>query len=145
MDARFVQIHFLTVYPASLLNRDDAGMAKRLPYGGTSRTRISSQCLKRHWRTTDGEHALSNLGAGMSVRSRATFEEKIAQPLIAEGLDPEGVRAVLSGLQASLLGQSAKAAKAKDEAEDVSLHTSQIIVLGQPEIDYIRAKKIKKR
>ena len=54
MGARFVQIHYLTAYPASLLNRDDAGMAKRLPYGGTSRVRVSSQCLKRHWRTAEG-------------------------------------------------------------------------------------------
>ena len=45
METKFVQIHYLTAYPASLLNRDDAGMAKRLPYGGTSRIRVSSQCL----------------------------------------------------------------------------------------------------
>ena len=47
---RFIQIHTLHTYPAALLNRDDAGLAKRLPLGGTVRTRISSQCLKRHWR-----------------------------------------------------------------------------------------------
>ena len=35
---RFVQIHFLTSYPAALLNRDDAGLAKRLPFGGVTRT-----------------------------------------------------------------------------------------------------------
>lgn len=44
--AKFVQIHTLTSYPAVLLNRDDAGFAKRLPFGGVTRTRISSQCLK---------------------------------------------------------------------------------------------------
>ena len=48
-DARFLQIHTLTSYPASLLNRDDAGFAKRMPFGDATRTRISSQCLKRHW------------------------------------------------------------------------------------------------
>src|SRR5262249_27977986 len=48
--SRFVQIHSLTSYPAALLNPDDAGLAKRMPYGGASRIRISSQCLKRHWR-----------------------------------------------------------------------------------------------
>ena len=44
---RFIQIHTLHNYPATLLNRDDAGLAKRLPYGNAVRTRISSQCLKR--------------------------------------------------------------------------------------------------
>jgi hypothetical protein len=31
---QFIQIHSLASYPAVLLNRDDAGLAKRLPYGG---------------------------------------------------------------------------------------------------------------
>ena len=46
----FVQIHMLTSYPAVLLNRDDVGLAKRIPFGGSVRTRVSSQCLKKHWR-----------------------------------------------------------------------------------------------
>jgi CRISPR system Cascade subunit CasC len=142
MEAKFVQIHFLTTYPASLLNRDDAGMAKRLPYGGRSRIRVSSQCLKRHWRTAEGEHALSGLdNVDMSVRSRTTFEAKIAKPLITEGLNEQVVRVILGRLQAELLGQSAKATKAKQESSKEpkeSLDTSQIIVLGQPEIEYIK-------
>ena len=56
---RFIQIHTLHTYPAALLNRDDAGLAKRLPYGGAVRTRISSQCLKRHWRVADDAFAHS--------------------------------------------------------------------------------------
>ena len=43
---RFLQIHTLHSYPAALLNRDDSGRAKRMPFGGAVRTRISSQCLK---------------------------------------------------------------------------------------------------
>ena len=54
----FLQIHTLTSYPAALLNRDDVGFAKRLPFGGATRTRISSQCLKRHWRTFSGDGAI---------------------------------------------------------------------------------------
>ena len=47
---RFLQIHTLHSYPAALLNRDDSGLAKRMRFGDAVRTRISSQCLKRHWR-----------------------------------------------------------------------------------------------
>ena len=142
MEAKFVQIHSLTTYPASLLNRDDAGMAKRLPYGGSSRIRVSSQCLKRHWRTAEGEHALKGLGVDMSVRSRTTFEAEIAQPLIAEGLNEQVMRVILGRLQTELLGQSAKATKAKQDNQKESkesLDTSQIIVLGRPEIEYIKS------
>ena len=144
MDSNFVQIHYLTAYSASLLNRDDVGMAKRLPYGGRSRVRVSSQCLKRHWRTASGEHKLSGLGVDMSVRSRLTFENEIASPLISDGRDPAMVRAILGELQAKLLGQSEKRKadtdgkkKAKGDSDNTALHTSQIIVLGRPEIEYI--------
>ena len=40
-----VQVHALVAYPASLLNRDDSGLAKRLPYGDAMRTRISSRTV----------------------------------------------------------------------------------------------------
>ena len=39
---RFLQVHTLHSYPAALLNRDDSGLAKRMPFGGAVRTRISS-------------------------------------------------------------------------------------------------------
>jgi CRISPR system Cascade subunit CasC len=61
---RFIQIHTLTSWSAVLLNRDDAGMAKRLPYGGAQRLRVSSQCLKRHWRKANDPWALSRIGGG---------------------------------------------------------------------------------
>ena len=31
---RFLQVHTLHSYPAALLNRDDSGLAKRMPFGG---------------------------------------------------------------------------------------------------------------
>ena len=42
----FLQMHYLSSYHASLLNRDDASLAKRIPFGDATRLRISSQCLK---------------------------------------------------------------------------------------------------
>lgn len=51
--SRFVQFHLLTSYPPSNLNRDDLGRPKSALFGGKNRLRISSQCLKRTWRTSD--------------------------------------------------------------------------------------------
>ena len=51
--SRFYQIHMLTPYPPSNLNRDDSGRPKTAIVGGTTRLRISSQSLKRAWRTSD--------------------------------------------------------------------------------------------
>jgi CRISPR system Cascade subunit CasC len=49
----FVQLHLLTSYPPSNLNRDDLGRPKTAVMGGKNRLRISSQSLKRAWRTSD--------------------------------------------------------------------------------------------
>jgi CRISPR system Cascade subunit CasC len=163
MSARFLQLHTLTAYPASLLNRDDAGFAKRLPFGGTTRTRISSQCLKRHWRTFDGEGSLQELAVPESIRSRYTFDQFIFHPLLQGGASPELARAVTEGLMKAVLGQSAKAKKAADKKADAEagegakakkgdkkapkkqgdeegLMTGQITVLGRPEVEFLLAE-----
>ena len=83
---RFLQIHTLHSYPAALLNRDDSGLAKRMPFGGATRTRVSSQCLKRHWRIADDEFAVSNIdGSRDAVRSREIVTRSVMQPLRKSG------------------------------------------------------------
>jgi CRISPR system Cascade subunit CasC len=51
--SRFLQLHFLTAYAPSNLNRDDLGRPKTALFGGTQRLRVSSQSLKRAWRTSE--------------------------------------------------------------------------------------------
>ena len=46
----FVQIHMLQSAPPGNLNRDDTGQPKKCLFGGVTRGRISSQCLKRKMR-----------------------------------------------------------------------------------------------
>ena len=101
-DARFLQIHTLHGYSAVLLNRDDSGLAKRISYGGAMRTRISSQCLKRHWRTADCAHALQAIdGATASIRSRETVTRKVIEPLEQAGHDAEAVKKIASSRRRS--------------------------------------------
>ncbi len=51
--SEFIQLHLLTNYAPSNLNRDDLGRPKTAKMGGVDRLRISSQSLKRAWRTSD--------------------------------------------------------------------------------------------
>lgn len=51
--SRFVQLHLLTNYPPSNLNRDDTGRPKTALMGDATRLRISSQSQKRAWRTSE--------------------------------------------------------------------------------------------
>lgn len=50
--ADYLQLHFLTAYGPSNLNRDDTGRPKSVVFGGVPRLRVSSQSLKRAWRTS---------------------------------------------------------------------------------------------
>lgn len=65
---RFIQLHLLTSYPPSNLNRDDMGRPKTAVMGGKQRLRISSQSLKRAWRTS--EVFKSALDAHVGTRTR---------------------------------------------------------------------------
>lgn len=135
MPPKFLQLHFLTSYPATLLNRDDAGFAKRLPFGGTTRIRVSSQCQKRHWRTHEGEHSLRNLDVDMSIRSRRTFERFVFEPLVEDGHDADVAADITSDLKDQVLG--ARAEGGGDEGRE-RLRSNQVTVLGRPEVDYLR-------
>ncbi len=143
--SRFIQIHTLTSYPAVLLNRDDAGLAKRIPFGGAVRTRISSQCLKRHWRTVDHPDALKSCPDGEgSIRSRWSFERFVYRPLVDEhNVDPAIAKAATEKLMELVLGESKrrKAGKKRqsenDDASNYPLRTNQVTVLGRPELDFL--------
>ena len=129
---RFIQIHTLHNYPGALLNRDDAGLAKRLPYGDAIRTRISSQCLKRHWRVAEDHFALNNIGVPMAVRSRETLD-LIRQRLLEKGLSEALALSAAEGLRdAGLLDKGGKNLKGKD-----ALETGQAVLMGYAEIDYL--------
>ena len=130
---RFVQIHTLAYYPAVLLNRDDAGFAKRLPYGGASRIRVSSQCLKRRWRAAEDEWALRRLPIPKAERSRMTVELAVMPGLPA--MAPELAEAIRVTLVRSLYGKEAAktGGKPTDEARN-----RQALLLGRVEIDHLR-------
>ena len=126
---RFLQIHTLTSYTAALLNRDDSGLAKRLPYGGALRTRVSSQCLKRHWRIADDPHALQSIdGATAACRSRELVTKLVIDPL--RGKFPDAVVDALEPqLQMAVYGD-----------KGTSRSSRQTLLIGQPEIAWLSSQ-----
>ncbi len=126
-EPRFLQIHFLAPYTAALLNRDDAGLAKRLPYGNVLRTRVSSQCLKRHWRLADDPHALHTIsGADLAYRSRETVDRKVFGDW-ATAADEKVVEAIKEAMLKVVYG---------DKGTDI--RSRQTLLLGEVEITYLR-------
>lgn len=134
---RFIQIHSLCSYPGALLNRDDAGMAKRLPFGGTVRTRVSSQSLKRHWRFAgEAGHdaakrspfSLQSLQLPMGERTKEIVEGLLLPQALAgrTPLPPAAEKVLVEELLKALYGDKGVDAKAR-----------QALFFGQPEIDYL--------
>lgn len=94
---RFIQLHTLTSYPPANLNRDDLGNPKTAKLGGVDRLRVSSQSLKRAWRTSElfqqalsgsigtrtkrlGFEAFKALsGAGVAEKQARAWAEQIAK------------------------------------------------------------------
>ena len=128
---RFLQIHTLHSYPAALLNRDDSGLAKRMTFGGAVRTRISSQCLKRHWRTAQDEFAIHGIaGSTAAVRSRNIVERKVIAPLKGtDGIGEEVLAAVENAFNVGVYGSSGATERAR-----------QPLLLGLPEVEHLHQR-----
>lgn len=117
--SHFIQLHLLTAYPPANLNRDDLGRPKTAIMGGAKRLRVSSQSLKRTWRTS------------------ALFEDAVGQH--------RGMRTKQVGVQAAarLQEKGVKEKDAKAWAVEIAkvfgdvakgeLETSQLVHVGPEE------------
>lgn len=84
--SRFLQLHLLTFFPPANLNRDDTGRPKTATVGGATRLRLSSQALKRAWRTSPVFETA--LAGHMGTRTQR-FGETVEKHLLAGGMAPD--------------------------------------------------------
>jgi CRISPR system Cascade subunit CasC len=86
----FVQLHLLTSYPPACLNRDDLNRPKTAVMGGVQRLRVSSQSLKRAWRTSDTfKEALSGHIGTRTKEMGLCVYERLQDAGVAEKLAKE--------------------------------------------------------
>jgi CRISPR system Cascade subunit CasC len=125
----FLQMHYLSSYHASLLNRDDAGLAKRIPFGDATRLRISSQCLKRHWRMD----LQQSLDLPSAIRTRHFFEREVFPRLQSEReVEPVLAEKLVRALAKTVLAASDGSKDSLDE----HLRMKQPVLFGRPEADF---------
>lgn len=139
---RFTQLHLLSFYPASNLNRDDLGRPKSVMIGGTNRLRISSQSLKRAWRTSDlFEEALK----GYIGRRTKNMGIEIFEKLVAGGVDEKKAIKFARSI-AEQFGKSKGEDKNKDEEKRNKLQELEIEQLAHftPEEEQAIARLIEK-
>ena len=91
--SRFVQLHLLTNYPPSNLNRDDTGRPKTALIGDAMRLRISSQSQKRAWRTSTvfGSY-LPDADQMIGDRTKKVGLEWVYSKLVANGVAADTAR-----------------------------------------------------
>jgi CRISPR system Cascade subunit CasC len=106
----FVQMHMLQSMPPGNLNRDDTGQPKKCLFGGVTRGRISSQCLKRNIR--------------LSSQFRQAFGEAVAQRtkylprLVADALKGSSIpEDEIEGVKSGIAGQFKKETRSDSETE----------------------------
>ena len=109
---RFVQLHFLTVYPPSNPNRDDLGRPKTAIYGGVPRLRLSSQSLKRAARISDAMR--EGLSGHMGKRTQRIGDE-VRSRLLDQGAGEKEASKIAKDI-ADIFGKLDEAAIKKDPA-----------------------------
>ena len=123
---RFVQLHFLTVYPPSNPNRDDMGYPKTAVYGGVHRLRLSSQSLKRAARLSP---AMSEaLKENMGKRTQRLGDE-VMRHLRERGAD-EGKARKIAQKVAEVFGKVDEAAGKKNPDH---IHIKQLAFISPDE------------
>ncbi|MGB0732925.1 MAG: type I-E CRISPR-associated protein Cas7/Cse4/CasC [Pontibacterium sp.] len=132
---RFIQLHILTSYPPANLNRDDLGRPKTAKMGGVDRLRVSSQSLKRHWRTSElFQQALAgNIGTRTKMVGRNVYDQ-----LIAGGVGEKDAKSWAQEI-AGQFGK-VKKPKTKDEANPFEdLEIEQLVHLSGEELAKVDA------
>ena len=113
------EIHMLKNYPPTNLNRDDTGAPKTCIFGGVTRGRISSQCLKRSWRTSD--LFISEVGENqLGIRTRG-LPELVAERLRSAGIQESFIEEVMPIL--ADIVKSDKNGQNKEENEEYTIST----------------------
>ena len=113
---RFVQLHVLTAYPPANLNRDDTGRPKTALVGDALRLRVSSQSLKRAWRTSDVFEAAMSGHLGTRTKLLGIeLHRALIDGGVADKLAREWARAM-----AGVFGKL-KASKKTDDNDDLQI------------------------
>ncbi|PTQ55779.1 MAG: CRISPR-associated protein, Cse4 family [Candidatus Carbobacillus altaicus] len=125
----FLQIHYLTSYHSSLLNRDDAGLAKRIQFGGAERLRVSSQSLKRHWR----QAMMAQTKLPSAYRTRYFFDRQVKRRLVEQGMPVDAAHELTLHLGNALFTSAGD----KSTLDKDTLMMKQPILFGKVEADYL--------
>ena len=126
------EIHMLKNYPVTNLNRDESGTPKTCYFGGSQRGRISSQCLKRSWRTSGFFKSMESYAS----RSRG-LPSVVEEKLLECGIDKESAVAFVEKIPALVEKKStgSNGKKKEKKTKNGSIATGQTIFFSPADVD----------
>jgi CRISPR system Cascade subunit CasC len=126
---KFIQVHALTVYAPSNLNRDDTGRPKTAKFGGAERLRISSQALKRAIRTS--RSFLDRVGNNRGERTQRLGE--VIRKHLSEKKIEAGKAASIAREIAGVFGKIKDEKSVDKEGRDTSTYIEQLAFVSAAE------------
>lgn len=144
-----IEIHMIQNHSPSNLNRDDLGAPKTCLFGGVTRARISSQCLKRSIRNPGNSEDIHNREPDRFAEKMKGYigtRTKFFPELVREALKNSAIPESDHGKIAEACAKIAKnddgktQSSSEEEEKDERLKTDQLIFLGPTEARNIVAK-----
>lgn len=127
----FLQLHLLISYPPANLNRDDLGRPKTAIFGGKQRLRVSSQALKRAWRTGPMFDDMRSEFMGQRTKKLGV---EVYKEMIEAGISEETAKKFSQEIAKTF----AKTKKAKKDNDMTELETEQLVHVSPTERAAIR-------
>lgn len=155
MNKKFLTVNTLTSFNNTSFNHDESGQSKTCMVGGVIRGRISSQCLKYHWRRSD---TMSNLDLNSGIkhtRTRKAFSDLLFEKIKSEGVfDEKTILTYTNELLASFKNPKRDPSKDEDSKEESDkkekkstakeqkaskkeLESQQVLCFAQTELDFL--------
>jgi CRISPR system Cascade subunit CasC len=124
---KLIELHILQSFPVSCLNRDDVGAPKTAVFGGATRARVSSQCLKR---------AIREMAQELDSKRFAGHRSRLIINPLAKQLQTHGVNETKAIEVAKQVGEHLATFDTAAEKKGV-LKVKTLIFLSPLEIDAI--------
>jgi len=143
-----VEIHMIQNHSPSNLTRDDLGAPKTCLFGGVTRARMSSQCLKRSIRNPGNPEDVHNRGRGVfaeamsehiGVRTKL-FPWLVKQELKESGIPEEEHERIVMAAQRVAMTKEKEQKKSKGKDADDRPKTPQLISFGRGDAKRFVAK-----
>ncbi len=139
--SKTLAVSSLTPYINASVNRDQTGEAKKCVIGNVVRGRISSQCLKFHWRNSEAFANLDKSAGSKHYRTREAFNILVADELKKANLPNAELIPEYTAIAISVINSGAKATSDDASVSDETVATTEETTSSAEETTVVETAK----